>query len=143
MGSYYRVLHPVIFGVCQKSATLTEPTETLQPLQNMKDFYWLLILLLLVVGQVESVQAAPASPSGAEPRFPKPVEEYHDEQVPGIRAKLVQRIQAEPFNLVGTLRETIEEPDEGEPDRQSPAGYEGAGTCRAARSPPRLGWRLA
>jgi hypothetical protein len=70
---------------------------------KMKGFYWLLILLLLSVGQIESVQAAPASPNGAEPRFPKPVEEYHDEQIPGITAKLVQRIQAEPFNLVGTL----------------------------------------
>jgi hypothetical protein len=36
-------------------------------------------------------------------RFPKPVEEYHDEHIRGITAKLVQRIQAEPFNLVGTL----------------------------------------
>jgi hypothetical protein len=61
------------------------------------------VLLLLSVGQIESVLAAPASPSGAKPRFPKPVEEYHDEQIPGITAKLVQRIQAEPFNLVGTL----------------------------------------
>jgi hypothetical protein len=69
----------------------------------MKSFYWLLILLLLSVGQIQSAQAAPPSPSGAEPRFPKPVEEYHDEQIPGITAKLVQRIQAEPFNLVGTL----------------------------------------
>src|SRR5208282_411936 len=71
--------------------------------QNMKGFYWLLILLLLSVGQIESVQAAPASPSGAEPRFPKPTEVHSDEQIPGITAKLVQRIQAEPFNLVGTL----------------------------------------
>jgi len=70
--------------------------------QNMKNFYWLLIVLLSV-GQIESVQAAPALPSGKEPRFPKPVEEYYDEQIPGITAKLVQRIQAEPFNLVGTL----------------------------------------
>jgi len=69
----------------------------------MKGFYWILILLLPSVGQIESVQAAPASSSGAAPPFPKPVEEYHDEQIPGITAKLVQRIQAEPFNLVGTL----------------------------------------
>jgi len=69
----------------------------------MKNFYWLLIVLLLSLGQIGSVQAAPAAPSGAEPRFPKPVEEYHDRQIPGITAKLVQRIQAEPFNLVGTL----------------------------------------
>jgi Putative Na+/H+ antiporter len=71
--------------------------------QNMKDFAWLLIVLLLSVGQIESVWAAAALPSGAEPRFPKPVEEYHDEQIPGIAAKLVKRIQVEPFNLVGTL----------------------------------------
>jgi hypothetical protein len=70
----------------------------------MKSFHWLLIVLLLSVGQIESAQTAPASRSGAESRFPKPVEEYHDEQTPGIiTAKLVQRIQAEPFNLVGTL----------------------------------------
>src|SRR5260221_2217257 len=69
----------------------------------MKNFYWLLIVLLLSVGQIESAQAAAASPGGAGPRFPKPVEEYHDEKIPGIAAKLVQRIQAEPFNLVGTL----------------------------------------
>jgi hypothetical protein len=29
------------------------------------------------------------------------------------------------------------------PGRQSQAGYEGAGTCRAARDLPRSGWRLA
>ena len=69
----------------------------------MKGFYWILILLLLSVGQIESVQAAPASPSGVVPVFPKPVEDYHDEQIPGIMAKLLQRIHAEPFNLVGTL----------------------------------------
>jgi hypothetical protein len=69
----------------------------------MKNFYWLLMVLLLSVGQIESVQAAPALPSGTEPRFPKPVEEYHDEQIHGITAKLLKRIQAEPFNLVGTL----------------------------------------
>jgi hypothetical protein len=69
----------------------------------VKSFYWLLILLLVSVGHIESVEAAPASPNGAEPHFPKPVEEYHDDQTPGITAKLLQRIQAEPFNLVGTL----------------------------------------
>jgi hypothetical protein len=70
---------------------------------NMKGFCRLLLLLLLLVGQIESVQAAPPSQGGAESRFPMPVEEYHDEQIPGIAAKLVHRIQAEPINLVGTL----------------------------------------
>jgi hypothetical protein len=59
--------------------------------------------LLLSVGQTESVRAAPPSSGGAEPRFPKPVEEYHDEQIPGIMAKLAYRIQAEPLNLVAAL----------------------------------------
>ena len=70
---------------------------------NMKGFCRLLLLLLLLVGQIESVQAAPPSQGGAESRFPMPVEEYHDEEIPGIAAKLVHRIQAEPINLVGTL----------------------------------------
>jgi hypothetical protein len=69
----------------------------------MKGFYSILILLLLSIGQIDSVQAAPPVPSGVGPLFPKPVEDYHDEQIAGIAAKLVQRIQAEPFNLVGTL----------------------------------------
>src|SRR6516162_2214974 len=69
----------------------------------MKDFAWLLIVLLLSLVQIESVQAAPISPTGTGPRFPKPVEEYHDEQIPSITGKLIQRIQAEPFNVVGTL----------------------------------------
>jgi hypothetical protein len=69
----------------------------------VKSFSWLLIFLLVSVGQIQSVEAAPASSNGAESHFPKPVEEYHDEQTPGITTKLLQRIQAEPFNLVGTL----------------------------------------
>jgi hypothetical protein len=70
----------------------------------MKWFYWLLILLLLLsVGQIESIPAAPALPRGTKPDFAKPVEQYHDEQIPGITAKLVHRIQTEPINLVRTL----------------------------------------
>ena len=93
----------VALGVRQEERNVDRTYCNSAAFQNMKGFYWLLILLLLSVGQIESVQAAPASPSGAEPPFPKPMEEYHDEQIPGITAKLVQRIQAEPFNLVGTL----------------------------------------
>jgi hypothetical protein len=98
-----RVLPPLYIRGLPEERNVDRNYRDSAALQNMKNFYWLLIPLLLSVGQIESVQAAPSSPSGAEPRFPKPVEEYHDDQVPGITAKLVQRIQAEPFNLVGTL----------------------------------------
>ena len=77
--------------------------QALRLFHNVKSFSWFLILFLVSIGQIESVKAAPASTNGAEAHFPKPVEEYHDEQTPGITAKLLHRIQAEPFNLVGTL----------------------------------------
>ena len=76
---------------------------TLRLFHNVKSFSWFLIFFLVSIGQIESLEAAPASANGAEAHFPKPVEEYHDEQTPGITAKLLHRIQAEPFNLVGTL----------------------------------------
>ena len=63
----------------------------------------LLVLLLLSLGQIEAGLAAPPEASGANPEFPKPLEEYHDEQTTDVPAKLAHRIQVEPFNLVGTL----------------------------------------
>jgi hypothetical protein len=77
--------------------------QGLRLFQNVKNFSWVLIFFLVSIGQIQSVEAAPASANGTEPHFPKPVEEYHDEQTPGITAKLLHRIQDEPFNLVGTL----------------------------------------
>ena len=41
------------------------------------------------------------------------------------------------------LRENDRRAGRSRPGRQSQAGYEGAGTCRAARNLPRSGWRLA
>jgi hypothetical protein len=76
---------------------------TLRLFHNVKSFSWFLILFLVSIGLIASLEAAPASANGAEAHFPKPVEEYHDEQTPGITAKLLHRIQAEPFNLLGTL----------------------------------------
>ncbi len=86
---------------CERFFRIARQTHRL--FQNVKSFSWLLILLLVSIGQIELVEAAPASPNDAEAHFPKPVEEYHDEQTPGITAKLLLRIQSEPFNLVGTL----------------------------------------
>jgi hypothetical protein len=41
--------------------------------------------------------------AGQEAGFPTPLEFYADAQVSGVGAKLLGRIQAEPFNLVATL----------------------------------------
>jgi hypothetical protein len=60
-----------------------------------------LIVAFLFLGPVQSGLSAPAS--GAKLNFPKPLEEYHDEQIPGIFSKLAHRVQSDPFNLFGTL----------------------------------------
>jgi hypothetical protein len=39
----------------------------------------------------------------AAPAFPKPLAEYHDQQVSGLAEELFHRIAVEPFNLVATL----------------------------------------
>jgi len=44
-----------------------------------------------------------AGVEGAEVVFPVPLESYGDAQVTGVGAKLLGRIQADPFNLVATL----------------------------------------
>jgi hypothetical protein len=67
----------------------------------MKLFCWLGVVTILFLGQIQVGLAAPAD--GAKPDFPKPLEEYHDEQISGIFGKLGHRIQSEAFNLVGTF----------------------------------------
>ncbi|MCX6961405.1 MAG: putative Na+/H+ antiporter [Verrucomicrobia bacterium] len=44
-----------------------------------------------------------AGGTGPEEGFPTPLESYADAQVQGVGAKLLGRIQADPFNLVATL----------------------------------------
>ncbi|MBV9490236.1 MAG: hypothetical protein JO069_10995, partial [Verrucomicrobia bacterium] len=68
----------------------------------MKPFAWALILLLWF-GFVRSGAAAPAAADSGKPTFPKPLEEYHDEQIPGVFSKLAHRVRADPFNLLGTM----------------------------------------
>ncbi|MGA8654682.1 MAG: putative Na+/H+ antiporter [Chthoniobacterales bacterium] len=63
----------------------------------------LLMLFILSIGQIEAGRAAPQGASSNKPDFPKPLEEYHDEQTTDVPAKLAHRIQAEWFNIVGTL----------------------------------------
>jgi hypothetical protein len=65
---------------------------------DMKHLWWLGVVTVLFLGQIQSGLAAPAKPD-----FPKPLEEYRDEQISGIFAKLGHRIQSDAFNLLGTL----------------------------------------
>ena len=68
----------------------------------MRTIGFLLLLLSWFAARADS--AAAAAPPGAAPiDFPKPLEDYHDDEVTSLPQKLVDRVRAEPFNLVGTL----------------------------------------
>jgi hypothetical protein len=63
-----------------------------------------LIVIMLFGGRLEpAVAAAGPDAAYAPTNFPKPLEDYHDDQTPGLVQKLVNRVLVEPFNLVGTL----------------------------------------
>ena len=47
--------------------------------------------------------AAAASADYPKTDFPKPLSEYHDDQLSGLFTKLVYRVQADPFNLIATI----------------------------------------
>ena len=61
-------------------------------------------MIILFGGRLEPAYAA-AGPDAAHAQinFPKPLEDYHDDQMPGLLQKLMNRVRAEPFNLIGTL----------------------------------------
>ena len=63
-----------------------------------------LIVTMLFGGRIEPAfaVAGPDAPH-AQTNFPKSLEDYHDDQIPGLVQKLVNRVLVEPFNLVGTL----------------------------------------
>jgi Putative Na+/H+ antiporter len=64
----------------------------------------LLIVIMLFDGRLEpAIAAAGPDAAYAQTHFPKPLEDYHDDQTPGLVQKLVNRVLVEPFNLVGTL----------------------------------------
>jgi Putative Na+/H+ antiporter len=70
---------------------------------TLRKFWLLLVLILLAVSQIESGLAAPPAAGSVNREFPRPLEEYHDEQITNVAAKLAHRIQIEPFNLIATL----------------------------------------
>jgi putative Na+/H+ antiporter len=65
----------------------------------------LLFLTLCLWGvRLDSAGAASAPDAGhGELDFPKSVESYHDDETPNLLQKLISRVKAEPFNLVGTI----------------------------------------
>jgi Putative Na+/H+ antiporter len=72
-----------------------------QPWIRMGSFRGLILAALFSLAFFQSACGAPAQ--GTAPSFPKPLEEYHDEQIPGVLAKLGHRIRSDRFNLVGTV----------------------------------------
>src|ERR1700722_17610098 len=63
-----------------------------------------LLVFCLFGGRLYSARAAATSDLLHPPlNFPKPLEEYHDDQTPGLFKKLIDRVKVEPFNLVGTI----------------------------------------
>jgi hypothetical protein len=70
----------------------------------MRTFAFLLIALILFGSNLEPARAA-AAPNGspAQIDFPKPLEDYHDDQTSALFRKLVDRVRLEPFNLIGTI----------------------------------------
>lgn len=65
----------------------------------------LLLLVACLLGVRPNSVCAAATADGNHPQinFPKPLEEYHDEETPGLFQKLIGRVQADPFNVVGTI----------------------------------------
>jgi hypothetical protein len=62
------------------------------------------LMVILFGGRLDPACAA-AGPDAAhaELNFPKPLEDYHDDQIPRLFQKLANRVHAEPFNLIGTI----------------------------------------
>ncbi len=63
-----------------------------------------LLTIILFGGHIEPACAASAPDAAhAELSFPKPLEDYHDDQIPRLVQKLAYRAGVDPFNLVGTI----------------------------------------
>src|SRR3974377_1826956 len=63
-----------------------------------------LLVIILFGGRLESACAA-AGPDAAHAPidFPKPLEDYNDDQISALVHKLMNRVRVEPFNLIGTI----------------------------------------
>ena len=64
----------------------------------------ILLVTILFGGRLEpACAAAGADAAHAQIDFPKPLEDYHDDQMPGLVQRLMNRVGVEPFNLIGTI----------------------------------------
>ena len=70
----------------------------------MRAFGMILLVLSMWGGPLDFARAA-ATPDGNHPQidFPKPLDEYHDDDTPNLAQKLIGRVRLDPFNIVGTL----------------------------------------
>jgi hypothetical protein len=63
-----------------------------------------LLLLCFAIGWATAVcAAAPVNSGQGDLLFPKPLDQYHDDDVPNLFQKLNARIKADPVNLLGTI----------------------------------------
>ena len=69
----------------------------------MRTLGLLLLVMCLLGARPNSVSAAAPDANHPEINFPKSLEEYHDDETPGLFQKLIGRVQVDPFNLVGTV----------------------------------------
>ena len=65
--------------------------------------FWFLLVINLFGSHLEPAYAASPDPAHAQVDFPKPLEDYHDDQIPRLVQKLIYRASVDPFNLVGTI----------------------------------------
>ena len=74
------------------------------PVKSMRTCGWFLLVWCLFGNHLNSASADEV-PNSNHPQFnfPKPLEEYHDEETSGLFQKLIGRIKADPFNPVGTV----------------------------------------
>jgi hypothetical protein len=64
----------------------------------------LLVFFVLFGALPADVSAAtPSMPGQPRIEFPKPLDEYHDDQAPNLFEKLLNRAKVEPFNVIATL----------------------------------------
>jgi hypothetical protein len=80
----------------------SEPEK--QELLNMRVASYLLAFFVLFGALPAAVSAAtPSVPDVPKIEFPKPLDEYHDDQAPNLFAKLLNRAKVEPFNVIATF----------------------------------------
>ncbi len=63
----------------------------------------MLLVLASLLAFASPGKAAESSPATGQSGFPRPLSEYHDEEMSNAISQLIHRVQVEPFNLIATL----------------------------------------